>query len=109
MRRKMELVASIAALRLEDLELWISEEIVRPLEQQGEAVFEDKECARIQLVCTLHYDMEVETGTLPIILDLIDQLHETRYRLRALGNAVLVQDEPVRRRVLERVRTGQAD
>ncbi len=104
MMRMNELIASIAALRREDLELWIGEAIVHPGEDKGEPVFAEAECARVRLICTLHYDMDVEPGTLPIVLDLIDQLHETRRRLNALGSAVLVQDEEVRRVILERVK-----
>lgn len=104
MMRMNELVASITALRREDLELWIGEAIVHAGEEKGEPVFEEAECARVRLICTLHYDLDVEPGTLPIVLDLIDQLHETRRRLKALGSAVLVQDEAVRRVILERVK-----
>ena len=43
-------------------------------------------------------------AAVPVILDLIDQLHETRRRLNALGSAVLVQDEEVRRVILERMK-----
>lgn len=105
MMRMEELISSIAALRREDLELWIGEAMVRPVEQQGEPVFAEPECARVRLICTLHYDMDVEAGTLPIVLDLIDQLYETRKRLNALGDAVLIQDEDVRRAILEVVKT----
>jgi chaperone modulatory protein CbpM len=108
MMRTDELIASIAALRRDDLELWIGEAIVRPGEEQGEPVFGEAECARVRLICTLHYDMDVETGTLPIVLDLIDQLHETRRRLSALGSAVLLQDEEVRRVILETVAGREA-
>jgi len=109
MMRMEELIDSIAALRREDLELWIGEAMVRTFEQQGEPVFGEAECARVQLICTLHYDMDVEAGTLPIVLDLIDQLYETRKRLNALGDAVLIQNEEVRRAILEKVtaRAGQ--
>jgi len=54
----------------------------------------------VQLICTLHYDMDVEVAVLPVILELIDQLHETRHRLRSLSNAVLAQDEDVRAAIL---------
>ena len=109
MMRMEELVASIAELRREDLELWIAEAMVRPAGQQGGPVFEDAECARVRLICTLHYDMDIEIGALPIVLDLIDRLHETHHRLRALGNAVLAQDEKVRRAVLESVKVDEGD
>ena len=98
-----ELVASISVLRREDLEQWIGESMIRPREQQGESVFEEAECVRVELICSLYYDMEIETETLPVVLDLIDQLHQTRQRLRALGDAVLAQDEEVRRAILNRL------
>lgn len=98
-----ELVASIAVLRREDLEIWIGNAIVRPAGR----VFGEAECARVRLICTLHYEMDIEHETLPVVLDLIDQLHEAHYRLRALGEAVVAQDEAVRRAILERVQARE--
>ncbi len=104
MMNSAQLVASIAALRDEDLEIWIGKALVRPVEEKDAPVFGDAECARVQLICTLHYDMEIETDTLPVVLDLIDQLHEAHYRLRALGDAVIAQDEKIRHAILEKVK-----
>lgn len=104
MMNSKQLVASIAALRDEDLEIWIGKALIRPTEERDTPVFGAAECARVQLICTLYYDMDIETDTLPIVLDLIDQLHEARYRLRALGDAVFSQDEKIRRAILETVK-----
>ena len=101
MMRMAELIDSIGSLQREDLELWIGEAMVRPAQHHGEPIFGDVECARVQLICTLHYDMEIEADTLPIVLDLMDQLYETRKRLNALSSAVLIQDKEVRRAILE--------
>lgn len=104
MMKLEELVASIATLRREDLDIWIANAMVRPLARQEAALFEDAECARVRLICTLHYEMDIDHDTLPVVLDLIDQLHETHNRLRALGEAVIAQDEAVRRAILDRVK-----
>ncbi len=101
MMRMAELIDSIGSLRREDLELWIGEAMIQPFEQEGEPIFGAVECARVQLICTLHYDMEIEAETLPIVLDLVDQLYETRKRLNALSSAVLTQDQEVRKAILE--------
>ena len=101
MMRMAELIDSIGSLRREDLELWIGEAMIQPVEQEGEPTFGAVECARVQLICTLHYDMEIEAETLPIVLDLVDQLYETRKRLNALSSAVLTQDQEVRKAILE--------
>lgn len=111
MMRMAELIDSIGSLQREDLELWIGEAMVQPAEQQGEPVFGEIECARVQLICTLHYDMEIEADTLPIVLDLMDQLYETRKRLNALSSAVLIQDKEVRTAILDlaKARAGYPD
>ncbi len=107
MMKLEELVASIGALRREDLDIWITNAMVRPLGQRDAVVFEEAECARVRLICTLHYEMDLDHEALPIVLDLIDQLHETHYRLRALGEAVVAQDEAVRRAILDRVKARE--
>ncbi len=100
MKRLDEIISSIAELSHEDLQAWIHEELVRPSEHQGTFLFDDQECARVQLICTLHYDMDVETNTLPIVMDLIDEVHEHRRQLRKLSNAILAQNADVRTAVL---------
>lgn len=106
MKRFDEIISSITALSHEDLQFWIHEELVRPSEYQGTFMFDDVECARVQLICTLHYDMDVETNTLPIVMDLIDEVHQHRRQLRKLGNAVLAQDTEVRTSVLTLLAKG---
>ncbi len=95
-----DLVAAIADLKREDLETWIQVDLITPDEAAGAPAFSELECARVQLICTLHYDMDVDVAVLPVILELLDQLHETRHRLRSLSTAVLAQDEDVRSAVL---------
>lgn len=95
-----QLVDSLDDLRREDLEAWMRNALVAADEASGKTVFSDMECARLQLICTLHYDMDVEVETLPVIMDLIDQLHEARHRLNTLSHAIMRQDEDIRSRIL---------
>ena len=101
MMRAGELIAAIALLEPEDLDAWIRAEWVAPEPQADDLVFSDRECARIRLICTLRYHLEVEAETLPVVLSLVDQLYETRQRLHALSEAVAAQDPQVRTSVLE--------
>ena len=98
-----ELVASLDALRREDLEAWMQCALVAADDVAGTPHFSEMECARVQLICTLHYDMEVEVDTLPVVLDLIDQLHEVRYRLNSMTSAIMQQDDEVRTRIMTRL------
>ena len=94
-----DLVERIAALRRSDLEDWIRDELVVP-QDADTLLFTDMEIARIRLICTLHYELEIDVDTLPLVLSLIDQLYETRQRLRSLTAAVTAQDRSVQATII---------
>jgi chaperone modulatory protein CbpM len=95
-----DLVAAISALQRSDLEGWIREELVAPRRDAGTLLFSDMECARVRLICSLHYDLEIDAGTLPVVLSLIDQLYGTRQRLLSLTAAVAAQDKTIQAAII---------
>jgi len=100
MMRVDDLVAAIAALQRSDLETWIRDELVVPRQEAGTLLFTDMECARVRLICTLRYELEIDTDTLPIVLSLIDQLYDTRQRLLSLTAAMTAQDKTVQAAII---------
>ena len=100
MMRVDDLVAAIAALQRRDLEAWIREELVVPRQDAGTLLFSEMECARVRLICTLHYELEIDAGTLPVVLSLVDQLYDTRQRLLSLTAAVASQDKTVQAAII---------
>ena len=100
MMRVDDLVAAITALQRRDLEGWIREELVAPRQDAGTLLFSEMECARVRLICTLHYELEIDAGTLPVVLSLIDQLYDTRRRLLSLTAAVAAQDKTVQAAII---------
>ncbi|MEF2550089.1 hypothetical protein VQ042_01790 [Aurantimonas sp. A2-1-M11] len=94
------LVAAITTLQRHDLDAWIRDELVAPRTQEGRPHFSEMECARVRLICTLHYDLEMEAEALPVVLSLVDQLYDTRQQLLSLAAAVSAQDEPVRAAIM---------
>jgi chaperone modulatory protein CbpM len=103
-----ELVEAIDTLRREDLEAWMRASLVHASGETEEPVFSEAECARVRMICSLHYDMEIASDALPVVIGLVDQLHETRRQLHALSAAVLEQDEDIRSLVLTRLQAGGA-
>ena len=95
MMRVDDLVAAIAALQRSDLDAWIREELIVPRQDAGTFFFSDMQCARVRLICTLHYDLEIDSDTLPVVISLIDQLYDTRQRLLSLTAAIAAQDKTV--------------
>ncbi|WP_313665519.1 chaperone modulator CbpM [Shinella sp.] len=103
MMRVDEIIEQIADLQQSDLDAWISEALISPQEDAGALVFSEVECARIRLICTLRYDLEVDEDTLPIIVSLLDQLHQARQRLFKLSAAVATQDKLVQAAILNAI------
>jgi chaperone modulatory protein CbpM len=106
MMRVDEIVEQIEALQQSDLDAWISEELISPQEEAGALLFSDMEFARIRLICTLHYELEIDAETLPVMLSLVDQLYQTRQRLLKLTAAVAAQDKAVQTAILAAIDIG---
>jgi chaperone modulatory protein CbpM len=95
-----DLVVAIEALQRSDLESWIRDELIILRQDAGTQYFSEMDCARVRLICTLHYELEIESGTLPIVLSLVDQLYDTRQRLHSLAAAVAVQEKTVQEAII---------
>jgi len=101
MKNLEEVIALVPELNRIDLERWIRDALIEAEADAETPQLSDIQFARVRLICTLHYDMDVEDETLPVVLGLLDQLHETRARLHTLSQAVLAQDEDVKAAVLQ--------
>jgi len=100
MMRVDDLVAAISSLQRNDLEAWVREELVVPRQEAGTLLFTEMDCARVRFICMLHYDLEIDAETLPVVLSLVDQLHGTRQRLSSLAAAVAAQDRNVQTAII---------
>lgn len=103
MMRLDELLEAIAELRQGDLEAWIEEALVAPRRDSTTLVFSEQQCARVRLLCTLRYELEVDPDTLPLVVSLVDELYDTRRRLLAMTAAVTAQDEAVQAAILQAI------
>ncbi|MEC5325408.1 hypothetical protein [Aurantimonas sp. A3-2-R12] len=103
------LVAAISALQRKDLETWLRDELVAAKSDAGTLAFSDMECARIRFICALHYDLEIDAETLPVVLTLADQLYETGQRLLSLTAAVAAQDEPIQKAIIAALSPSNLD
>jgi chaperone modulatory protein CbpM len=105
MMRIDDLVAAISSLQRGDLEAWIREALVVPRQEEGALLFTDMDCARVRLICTLHYELEIDADTLPVVLSLVDQLYDARQRLLSLTAAVTAQDKNVQTAIIAALRS----
>jgi chaperone modulatory protein CbpM len=103
MMRADDLVEQIAELQRSDLEAWIGEGLISPQLEAGTLLLSEMECARIRLICTLRYELEIDLEALPVVLSLVDQLYDTRRRLLSLTAAVAAQDKAVQAAILDTI------
>ena len=93
-----------AELTRDRVKTWIEAGWLRPQRSEHGAAFSAIDIARAQLIRDLKEDLGVNDEGIPIILDLIDQMHGLRRALRGLCEAVGVQPSELRQRILTEVR-----
>src|SRR5262245_49154209 len=103
MIREAELIARFMVLERQVLRTWIEEGVIAPQHDEEGYLFDQVDESRVALACDLHYRMGLEHASLPVILSLIDQLHDARHHLRALTRAVAEQPEPIQQEITRRM------
>jgi chaperone modulatory protein CbpM len=98
-----EVFTAIPGLSRTRLVTFIETEMVIPLHRKGGAsparVFRRVDVARIQLLCDLADDLELDETALGVVAALIDQLHAARQELLAIARAVAAEPPDVRARI----------
>jgi chaperone modulatory protein CbpM len=101
------LCVRFSGLQRDDLYRWIGNAWVRPDGGPENYVFRDIDVERVRLILALRDEMQVNEDALPVVLSLLDQLYETRRRMRRLRDALeqSVTDD-VRRDLMRRLGEG---
>lgn len=97
-----EALANYAIERTE-LSAWIEQSWVRPMKSGEGWQFDDGDVARLELICELRREMEINDDALPVVLSLLDQLYAARQTLRHVRDALLKLPDPTLADVLARV------
>lgn len=104
MLNEREVLSKIASVSVFQLRIWVSEEWVRPARRGEDPVYNEADIARIRLVDLLHNQMQVNEEAIPIILSLIDQMHDLKEQMRLIASAISDQPDGVQRKILEAIR-----
>lgn len=99
-----EVLRLVAGLERRELRVWIESGWVRPARGAEGELFTEIDRARVQLIQELRRDLQVDDEAVPLILSLMDQVYGLRCELRRLVAAIQAEPEPVRRRIVERLR-----
>ena len=105
-----DIVKHLHGVTIERLHVWVQRGWVRPVASSNRDQFTAVDLARAAFIRDLQDDLGLEESAVPIVLNLVDQIHGLRQELRGLLEAVDAQPHAVRSRLLahiERRRTKQ--
>ena len=95
-------------LSAEVVDTWIAAGWLVPDRAGGVRDFSEVDIARARLIRDLQQDLGVNDEAIPVILDLLDQMHGLRQALRALSAALAGQPEAARRAIIADIRATRA-
>jgi chaperone modulatory protein CbpM len=98
--RVTAVVAMFTGLNEPELLAWADRGWVRPVEAASGLEFDEIDVARVRLIYDLRTSLHIDEETIPVILSLLDEVHDLRTELRAVLRAVETQPEAVRRAIL---------
>jgi chaperone modulatory protein CbpM len=90
------------------IETWIAAGWLAPRRRDGVDEFSEVDVARARLIHDLQQRLGVNDEGIPLILDLVDQMHGVRRALRQLTAALAAQPETTRRTIIAEVRSLHA-
>ncbi len=105
-----DVIARITLLTRPQLISFVRAEIVMPLQSESGPVYRQIDLARIELLCELCDQYDLQEDALGMVMSLVDQLHGVRAELRVVLEAIEAEQADVRTRlgeVLFQARSGE--
>jgi chaperone modulatory protein CbpM len=83
-----DVVATVTRLTRAQLYQFVESDLVRPQRDASGYFFRRIDIARLELLCDLSQDLELDEAGLGIVISLVDQLHAVRQELATLARAI---------------------
>ncbi|MFC4215371.1 chaperone modulator CbpM [Pseudophaeobacter arcticus] len=83
-----EVVVTVTRLTRVQLARFIEGDFIKPQRHTDGYVFRPIDIARLELLCDLSQDLDLEETALGIVISLIDQLHAARQDLAAMAQVI---------------------
>jgi len=83
MLSEQDVVARVHHLTVTRLRVWVREGLIRPTDEAAQS-FSEADIARAELIVNLEDELGFAEEDVPVLLNLIDQIHGLRSELRGL-------------------------
>ncbi len=94
-----DVITTVTRLTRSQLVRFVAFDLVRPQQADGGYVFRRIDIARIELLCDLSDDLDLDESALGIVISLIDQLHAARQDLAFIAGAIDALPDDLRSRI----------
>lgn len=94
-----EVIANVTRLTRTQLISFVEARIVTPVHSDRGPVYRQLDLARMELLCDLTEQFDLDEDSLGVLISLVDQLHGVRAELRALVDAIAEEPPEVRDRI----------
>ena len=94
-----EVITTVTRLTRSQLVQFIEFDLVRPQRESSGYVFHRIDIARLELLCDLTQDLDLDETALGIVISLIDQLHGARQDMAAMARAIDALPADLRSRI----------
>ena len=98
---QLEVVASLFPdTSVVEITTWVERGWVQPETGDAGWVFHEIDVARVRLIRELRHDLDLDEDVLPVVLSLMDQVHELRRTLKGVLSVVGRQPAGVQQAIL---------
>jgi chaperone modulatory protein CbpM len=87
MLSERDIVARVQHLTVTRLRVWVRQGLIKPADERAQG-FSEADLARAALICNLEDELGFAEEDVPVLLNLIDQIHGLRSELRGLLEAL---------------------
>jgi chaperone modulatory protein CbpM len=87
MASEQDVIARVQHLTVTRLRVWVAQGLIRPADGAAPS-FSEADIARAALICDLEDELGFAEEDVPVLLNLIDQIHGLRSELRGLLEAL---------------------
>lgn len=100
-----DVIATVSRLTRVELVSFIKAEFVRPERQGDRYIFRRVDIARLELLCDLTHDLEMDETALGVVVTLLDQLHAARHERAVMARAITTLPDDLQARILAALTT----
>jgi chaperone modulatory protein CbpM len=103
-----DVVASVTRLTRKQLVSFVQARVVTPKHSVKGPVYHQMDIVRLELLCELSEQFDLQDEALGVVISLIDQLHGVRGELRTVVDAIASEPDDVQDRIRHSVRLSRS-